>query len=261
MSDKYVREARAKSEVLAEVINRTLQQIGIKCTKGNQIRDYFYVGVIGYGSAGAKPVFAGHLAGRGLVPISELAGNPIRIGKTVYNNGTEVKYPIWFEPLAYGGTPMVAAFKLANELISIWLGSHQNCFPPIIIHITDGESTDGNPTVEMRKLSAQTSTDGNVILFNLHTHAQGTNSISFPGSKTSLPEEYAEILYNGASPLPGFIREVAVNEHGLNISHDAKAFVMNGDIDLIIKAMDIGTRHIQGTYNKNINDGDKVQGH
>jgi hypothetical protein len=46
----------------------------------------------------------------------------------------------------------------------------------------------------------------------------------------------------GASLLPSFMRNVASQEFGLNLSDGAKAFVLNGDIDLIITAIEIGTR-------------------
>jgi hypothetical protein len=38
------------------------------------------------------------------------------------------------------------------------------------------------------------------------------------------------------------MRNVAAQEFGLNLSDGAKAFVLNGDIDLIITAIEIGTR-------------------
>jgi hypothetical protein len=250
MSDKYASVGKAKSEALADVINRMLQQLVIKCAKSEGIRDYYHVGVVGYGANGVKPAFTGNLTGKNLVPISEIADNPARIEERTKRTpdgagglvDTSVKFPIWFDPTANGGTPMTEAFRQANGIISTWLNSNPNCFPPVVIHITDGGSTDGDPTEEMKKLTEQTSNDGNVILFNLHTHARGTNSISFPGADTVLPDQYAEMLFNGASLLPNFMRDVAAQEFGINLSDGAKAFVLNGDIDLIITAIEIGTR-------------------
>jgi hypothetical protein len=245
MSDKYVSVGESKSKMLADTINKTLQQLVIKCAKSEGIRDYYHVGVIGYG-IGVKPAFTG----KDLAPISEIADNPARIeGRTKkIPDGAgglveaSVKFPIWFDPTANGGTPMTEAFRQANGIISNWLSSHPDCFPPIVIHITDGESTDGDPTDEMNKLTNQFSTDGNVILFNLHTHSRGTNPISFPGPEITLPDRSAEMLFKGASLLPDFMRSVAEQEFGLKLSDRAKAFVLNGDIDLIITAIEIGTR-------------------
>jgi len=250
MSDKYLSVGKPKSEALADVINRMLQQLVIKCAKSEGVRDYYHVGVIGYGAKGVNAAFSGNLAGQKLVPISVIANNPARIEERTkrISDGagglvdTTVKFPIWFDPTANGGTPMTEAFRQANDIISNWLNDNPYCFPPVVIHITDGESTDGDPTEEMNKLTSQTSNDGNVILFNLHTNARSTNPISFPGSEVQLPDQYSEMLFNGASALPDFMRNVAAQEFNLNLSDGAKAFVLNGDIDLIITAIEIGTR-------------------
>jgi len=250
MSDNYVSVGKPKSEALADVINRMLQQLVIKCAKSEGVRDYYNVGVIGYGANGVGPAFSGSLSGKNLVPISEIANNPARIEertKRVSDGAgglvdTSVKFPIWFDPTANGGTPMTEAFRKANTIIADWLSSNPNCFPPVVIHITDGESTDGDPIEEMNKLTSQVSNDGNVTLFNLHTNARSVNPISFPGSEVQLPDQYSEKLFNGASLLPSFMRNVAAQEFGLNLSEGAKAFVLNGDIDLIITAIEIGTR-------------------
>lgn len=250
MSDKYASIGESKSKALADVINRMLQQLVIKCAKSEGVRDYYYVGVIGYGANGVGPAFGGTLAGKNLVPISEIANNPARIEERVkkISDGagglveTTVKFPIWFDPVANGGTPMTEAFKMANNIIADWLSLHPNCFPPIVIHITDGESTDGDPSEEMNKLKNQASNDGNVILFNLHTSIRSVNPISFPGTEVQLPDQYSEMLFNGASFLPDFMKKVAAQEFGLELSERAKAFVLNADIDLIITAIEIGTR-------------------
>lgn len=250
MADNYVSVNKPKSEALADVINRMLQQLVIKCAKSEGVRDYYHVGVIGYGANGVGAAFSGNLSGQNLVPISAIANNPARIEertKRVSDGAgglvdTTVKFPIWFDPTANGGTPMTEAFRHANNIISGWLGSNPNCFPPVVIHITDGESTDGDPTEEMRRLTAQSSNDGNIILFNLHTNARSTNPITFPGSEVQLPDQYSQMLFNGASALPIFMRNVASQEFNLSLSDGAKAFVLNGDIDLIITAIEIGTR-------------------
>jgi hypothetical protein len=250
MSDKYASVEQAKADALADAINRLLQQLVIKCAKAEGVRDYYHIGVIGYGANGVKPAFSGNISGKNLAPISEIADNPARIEertKKVSDGAgglvdTTIKFPIWFDAVANGGTPMTAAFVKANEIISTWLTENPDCFPPVVIHITDGESNDGDPTEEMKKLTEQNSNDGNVILFNLHTHSKGTNSITFPDAEVSLPDKYAEMLFNGASLLPDFMRDIATKEYNLTLSHSAKAFVMNGDLDIIITAIEIGTR-------------------
>src|SRR5262249_59001365 len=63
-----------KADFLADVVNRTLHDLVIRCTRAEEIRDYFHVSLIGYGTS-AEPVssaYSGRLAGRTLAKISEV---------------------------------------------------------------------------------------------------------------------------------------------------------------------------------------------
>lgn len=69
---------RPKAEEVAEHINRGLQGLVLKSHKGDGIRDYFHVGVIGYGGR-VTWALGGNLAGQKLVPISLIANSPLRV--------------------------------------------------------------------------------------------------------------------------------------------------------------------------------------
>src|SRR5258708_2662117 len=71
---------KKKSEGVADAINRLLQNLVLKCAKSSGARDYFHVGVIGYG-AEVKPVLVGTSAARPLLPISVVANAPLRVGR------------------------------------------------------------------------------------------------------------------------------------------------------------------------------------
>src|SRR5262245_54435677 len=68
---------RTKAEGVADALNRLLANLVIKCARGDGVRDYFHVGVVGYG-AQVGPPGAGALS-RPLVPISAVANSPIRV--------------------------------------------------------------------------------------------------------------------------------------------------------------------------------------
>lgn len=250
MSDNFLSIQKSKSTAVADAINKMLQQLVIKCAKSEGVRDYYYVGVIGYGKNGARRAFEGAISGRDLVPISEIARTPARVEertKKVSDGAgglvdTSVKFPIWFDAINEGGTPMKEAFSKANQIIDSWLTDHPDCFPPVVINITDGESTDGSPLDGMNELKSKVSSDGNVILFNVHASARAANPLSFCGASTTLPDQYAQLMFDGASFLPDFMKQVAKQDYQMALPEDAKAFVLNGDIDLIITAIDIGTR-------------------
>lgn len=242
--------SKKKADGLADIINRLLQELVLRCAKAEGVRDYFQVGVIGYG-ARIGPAFSGTLAGLGLVSISQVADMPANIEERVkkVDDGAgglaeqKVRFPIWFTPVANGGTPMRQAFSMAISTIRQFLAQHPDCFPPIVIHLTDGESTDGDPTDLMRELILLSSGDGNVLLFNYHLSGSGGSQIAFPHSLEQLPNDpYARMLFDGASELTDFMRDMAKQEHNLDLPVGAKGYVFNADSVLVIQAMDIGTR-------------------
>src|SRR5271165_1662767 len=73
---------KPKAEGVADGVNRLLQNLVLKCAKGDGIRDYFHVGVIGYGGRVAW-VMGGNLAGKKLVPISSISDNPLKVEERV----------------------------------------------------------------------------------------------------------------------------------------------------------------------------------
>lgn len=239
----------SRAEGAATAINRVLQNLVLACAKEEGIRDYFHVGVVGYGNTVA-PGFVGTLAGRDLVPISEVGNNPARVEERAkkMDDGAggfidkNVRFPIWFDPVANGGTPMCQALQVACGIIDGWLKAHPNCFPPVVFHVTDGESTDGDPREPMAAVARFASSDGSVILFNVHLSSNPqARSLTFPDSPAGLPDDYAKMLFEAASPLTPFMRTVA-REHGFSGSDGSRAFVLNAEAVLVAQAFDIGTR-------------------
>src|SRR5688572_30324695 len=64
----HTASGKTKSQAVSDAINRLLQNLVLKCAKSEGVRDYYHVGVIGYG-AQVGPAFSGALAGRELVPV------------------------------------------------------------------------------------------------------------------------------------------------------------------------------------------------
>jgi hypothetical protein len=250
MSDPFGADtSRRKSDAVADAINRLLQNLVIKCARDQGVQDYFHVGVIGYGAT-VGPAFGGSLAGRDLVPISEVGNLPARIEERAkkVDDGAgglveqTIKFPIWFDAVSNNGTPMRQALNRVSDILNTWLSGHSDCFPPVVVHITDGESTDGDPSEIMRMISGLASSDGSVLLFNFHISGNSQVApISFPDSSAALPDQYSRTLFEGASLLTPFMRSVA-KEHGFGLGEGARGFVFNADLTLIIQALDIGTR-------------------
>src|SRR5229473_2794314 len=123
---------RRKADELATIINKLLHNLSIRCAKGDSIYDYFHVGVIGYGQdTVVKSAFDGAMTGKDLVPISELANNPLRIEDRVKK--------------ANDGDPVPEAKALCS------LGSDDGATLVFNIHLS---SETGNPASPRRRYRA-----------------------------------------------------------------------------------------------------------
>jgi hypothetical protein len=251
----YTRSAsgRTKAQGVADAINRLLQNLIIKCARADGVWDYYHVGVVGYGGESTAtrvgPAFSGTLAGRELVPLREIADNPARIEertKKVDDSAgglvdQKTKFPIWFDPVANGRTPMCQALTKAHTIVQDWLQQHSGCFPPIVINLTDGEATDGDPLPSAEIVQSLTSSDGNVLLFNLHISSQKAASIEFPDNDSGLPDQFAKLLFRMSSVLPSYMQGMARQE-GIPATESTRGFVFNADMVAVIRFLDIGTR-------------------
>jgi hypothetical protein len=243
---------KQKAQGVADALNRLLQNLALKCAKSEGIRDYFHVGVIGYGGA-VGSALGGALAGQSLVPVSAVADNPLRVEqrKRRTDDGAggvleqAFKFPVWYEAKPGGRTPMCQALTLARQWLEIFLGRFAGCYPPLVINITDGMSTDGDPLPAAKALQALASSDGQVLLFNAHVSANTARPVEFPVVEDGLPDNFARLLFRMSSPLPPRFLEAARGE-GHAAPPGARGFVFNADLVSVIRFLDIGTRVAQG---------------
>ena len=233
---------KRKCDAVADVINNHLRNLSLKCARPDGVRDYFYIGVIGYG-ANVGAAWSGALANRELIPLSELAAAPAKVEERIkkVDDGAgglveqKVKFPIWFEPVNNGGTPMCRGLDMAYQWVDAWLKAHPSCFPPTVIHVTDGESTDSSDATEANRMVAD-------AMANIHLSSNpSAQTVSFPSSSSTLLDEYSRMLFDGASDLTPFMQSVA-KEQGVSASQGSKGFTLNADAALLVQALDIGTR-------------------
>ena len=230
IADKH--GGKTKAQGVADAINDLLNDLVIKCTRVDGVRDYFDVGVIGY-SEKAGPAFTGALANRDLVSLSEVAKH-----SSGDVSKEKVKLPIWFGPVAKGDTAMCAALKRAYEVLGDWVRRHPASYPPIVINITDGDAKDGNPAEPAHHLTSLSTKDGNVLVFNCHISSETAKPILFPRDEKALPG-FAPRLFRMSSILPPKFREVAKNL-GFNVVDDTRGFAFNAELTDLVKFMDVG---------------------
>lgn len=246
-----------KAEVVADALNATLSEVINRCSREEGIRDYFEVGIIGYGqSAAAAFCWESQLAGRQMVPLSEVKRaaatqsveeeNVVR-GKSVTET---VEYSVWLKATAAGGTPMRSAMELAKTTLENWLQLHTESYPPIVINITDGAATDIKSEQELlsaaNAITALTNKNGSGVLFiNCHISERGDSVVVFPSRRDQLPQDsYAHILFEMSSVLPPQMNSVAAEILGRPVSSadPIRGMVFNGSAIILVKFLEIGTR-------------------
>ncbi len=139
------------------------------------------------------------------------------------------------------------AFDHAKKLLEEWMVQHhdKDCYPPTIIHVTDGEYNGATrETVQQKanELKSMFTNDGNVIMFNIHISADKDSPVTFPRSKEELGEDkYAINLFELSSLLPLRYNEEICKMKETDSSQRHSAMAVNADMATLIKLMDIGT--------------------
>lgn len=248
MSDPFSgNSAVKKSDFVADVVNHTLHDLVIRCTKTEEVRNYYYISVIGYGQR-VGSAFGGPLEQRRLAPISEVADYPLSV-KTSYKRVADggggwveipVRYPVWVQPAAAGKTPMCEALGEARSILEAWLREHPKGFPPTVLHLTDGESSDGDPGQVGQQIMSLQTDDGPVLLFNCHISSRRAHKIEYPSDEAQLSDGFARTLFQISSRLPANFLAAAA-QLGVHAAPGSRGFVFNGDPSSIVQFYEIGT--------------------
>ena len=244
-------QGKKLSEHVSETLNRLIAGLLLRCTKNEDVRDYFHLAVIGYSGSGVQHLIKPEGNNRTSVKISEIPKKLIRTEekKRKVPDGAgglvEIKfnYFVWIEPMANGGTPMVGAFAKAKEIIAEFIQEYPNSYPPIILNLTDGEPSDwsGNgPIPEALDLMKSKTTDGDVLVLNCHMSVNEGYIHKFPDSPDKLDPKAKDLFYS-SSILPEVFLSAA-RERDYKVSPNSRGYMYNADITNIIQFLEIGTR-------------------
>lgn len=239
-----------KADGLADIINRFLGSLVIRSTKDEGVRDYFEIAMIGYGQR-VSDAWEGSLAGQYAHPIPVVADTPLRVDerRRKVSDGagglveTTFRLPVWVEVQANGGTPMCEAMGKAAEIVGAWTSDpdHEGGFPPIVINITDGEATDGDPAPMADEIRSCATNDGNALLFNVHISSASGSAVAFPSAAELLSDPYARALFAMSSELtPAMLQEA--KREGFTAAPHARGMVFQSDPVQLIQFLEIGTR-------------------
>lgn len=229
---------------VARILNRIIREIVLVCTRGEGVRDYVFLSVLGYGGERAnevRPLLPGTSLADPFMPISQ-ANDLARIEEVVAASGRKMKVPTWIDPAADGRTPMCAALKIARDAVSSWVAAHPRSFPPILMNLSDGESTDGSPVEISREISELRTSDGAALVFNACIASSGGPSdlLWYPSELPAAATPHVRDMFEASSTVPEALRQRA-QRFEVNIPVGGRGFVYNATIDDTIRLLNVGT--------------------
>ncbi len=244
-----------KMDQAADAINEILDNVAQRCSRGMDIRDYFHIGVIGYntssnGSPILTSVFPGTSTEQPFLPISRVVDIAQVVERRVQESdgaGGQVevtrRVPVWLSPRAEFGTPMMRAFQVVFEALEAWISDHPDSFPPIVINVSDGMATDGDPGPDARRLMGLRTSDGNVLIFNIHLSEIPAAPVLYPDSENSLPrDDYAHLMFRMSSVLTEGCRMYAASID-VDTTENSRGYVFEANnMRTLTDFLEIGTR-------------------
>lgn len=232
----------SKAEQVATIVNSALKNLVLSATRGGEVYDYVDVAVIGYGGTGPDGVRAmlpGTSLGSPFLRLSEIAKQP-RVAVVQNSDGSSRRETTWFDAVAGGGTPMNAAFGVSVKAVNEWVQSREDSFPPIVINITDGEATDGDPSSSARDLTGLSTAHGNVLLFTAYLGAGGGAQVLYPDQVPNGLASGATNMFNVSSVVPQVLRNNAESMN-VKISPRGRGFLFNASLDEVSGLVNFGT--------------------
>lgn len=231
-------------DIVANLLNAFLNELIVINTISNpdsgvQVKPRAEVIVLGYGDNEVYPLLSGALADKTFVTLPELQVNPLdietRIRKEIDDIGNPfeipVVFPIWVRPKFGGDAPMCAAFQRARELAEQWVAYHPTNHPPIVINITNGIASDGDPTKAALQLCQVSTADGQTLLFNVQISELRASPIVYPSSEAELPDDpYTKRLFSLSSIIPERSRILLEAIFVKPMPSGARGFIFDGDI-------------------------------
>lgn len=245
----------SKAEAVAQIVNQTLLELLLRSQKGDEIRHYYDVALIGYGGAAtANVLWPSTWANQPFLSPAELVQATTREEESVVERRirdrvirTVDKRPIWLEPVARYKTPMKSALLLAESLLQTWVAAQagKDVYPPTVINITDGVATDAthDELLDCADRIRQLHTiDGHVLLMNIHLSDETGKSVQFPGHVRDLGDDpQARLLYDLSSEMPASYHADIAGLFGLDQRPRYVGMCSNTDMDALVKFMNIGT--------------------
>lgn len=203
-----------KAEATTIVTSRIIDEMILRATRDSEVRNYYDVALVGYSDDRVYSLLGGEVH---FVPVTVLAAmQPEKMlftsERTMPNGERKMiteQRDVWVRPRAAGTTPLYEMFTEVTRIVEAWCAEPQNSasFPPMVVNITDGETTDASDAMLCKaaaRLKATATSDGNTLLTNIHlSNIAKQPTFIFPcREEISLEHRYARLLADMSSEMP-----------------------------------------------------------
>lgn len=243
MSEPFVGTQYSKSDAVALTINETIYRLLANCAPDGDVWDYFHIGALGYGGDSVTIAFGGKLEGLVLATSSMIDASPRRmVTRSIEQDGETltIKQPEWIVARAKGMTPMVQAIRKATEVVEEFCSDFPQSAPPIVLNLSDGEASDGEPVEAAAALTATGTELGRTRFFNLQLTATEVEPAKFPADPGPIKDKFARKLFDVSSELPAYMVSMA-QKLGLDVAAGARGFCCNADMSTLVDFLEIGS--------------------
>lgn len=252
---RFGRTMTTKASMLAQTAGGLISELIDRCRRTDALRNYYDIAAIGYGNQEVEFL----LGGDDLIPIDEVERHrPKSIVKAVEERLPNGEWRIiehsiteWFEPKSEGDTPMYEAMLRVRDLVAKWCAKPENreSFPPVVIHITDGEASDCDhrELIDIcSQIKQQGTADGNTLLLNIHISANDKlPAICFPmPEEIALAGHYATTLAECSSIMPEPFNEAIYELKGRSARPPFIGMGYNTSVIELLSIINIGSRSV-----------------
>ncbi|MCH5335363.1 MAG: VWA domain-containing protein [Alistipes sp.] len=254
MSEQVLFDGRevSKACAVAEAANRFLFELTERARRDDGIRDYYDIAVLSYHGDSVESLLS---TDGGFISISELASRPapdsvwsrehvLPDGRPTILTSTT---PRRIEPRAEGRTPMYEAMLEARDLLRAWCADPANAdsFPPVVINITDGEFSDCDEheiTDIARQIRSLATSDGNVLLLNIHIASGEDRPVIFPSpGEIADAGRNARIMADCSSRMPEAFEALIGQYRGPGARPPYIGMSLNAPANEILNIINIGS--------------------
>lgn len=251
-------KAQFARSAVNEIIYSMADRVGVDSSTGSTKR-LAYFSVLGYNDR-VYPLLDNQNTPLGLDFLADRPPGMEQIQLDIFDTNTKtymsqtVTRPSWItRAVAEGQTQMGKAMNEAHLTIERWLqsqpermqASRNECFPPVVINITDAEDNGGaDPIQASEAIRSMGTLQGACLVFTCHIGKVNDTPTVFPASEYAVSNLHpmATKMFQMSSIIPDPLLPKAAEMAGVqSLPYGARAFIYNANADMLVSFLKLGT--------------------